>query len=124
MNTRCLGRNVEHRGVYGLNVRRPGVLFRREARYFVELVGITAVAVAQPVFNVIEQAPEELVNRGAGAFEITVFAVGLVVLPPPPSGCSSSRSASCRPGPETWPTGPSWASGSGSSPSSRQERPR
>ncbi|HYF44792.1 MAG TPA: sulfatase-like hydrolase/transferase, partial [Acidimicrobiales bacterium] len=48
---------------------------RREAGYLVELVGVTAVAVAQPVFEVIQQAPEELVNRRAGALDIVAFAL-------------------------------------------------
>jgi hypothetical protein len=55
---------------------------RRELTYLVELVGVTAVAVAQPVFDVIQQAPEELVNRRAGALDLVVFAVGLVLGPP------------------------------------------
>ena len=37
--------------------------------------GITAVAVAQPVFNVVQQAPEELVNLAGGATDIVVFAL-------------------------------------------------
>src|SRR5262245_25839976 len=55
---------------------------RRELTYLVELVGVTAVAVAQPVFNVIQQAPEELVNRRAGPSDLVVFAVGMVLVPP------------------------------------------
>ena len=58
-----------------------GAGWRREGRYLLELIGITAVAVAQPVLDVIQQAPEELVNRQAGAAEIVVFAL-LVVLGP------------------------------------------
>jgi len=58
-----------------------GAGWRREGRYLLELIGITAVAVAQPVFDVIQEAPEELVNRQAGAAEIVVFAL-LVVLGP------------------------------------------
>src|SRR5689334_16626561 len=48
---------------------------RRELTYLVELVGVTAVAVAQPVFDVIQQAPEELVNRRAGAADLVAFAL-------------------------------------------------
>src|SRR5690242_17978190 len=55
---------------------------RRELTYLVELVGITAVAVAQPVFDVIQQAPEELVNRRAGSLDLVVFALGLTLGPP------------------------------------------
>ncbi len=50
--------------------------------YLVELVGISAVAVAQPVFNVIQQSPEELVNRRAGALDIVVFSLLLAFGPP------------------------------------------
>ena len=55
---------------------------RRELTYLIELIGVTAVAVAQPVFDVIQQAPEELVNRRAGALDLVVFAVGLTLGPP------------------------------------------
>lgn len=55
---------------------------RRELTYLVELVGVSAVAVAQPVFNVIQQAPEELVNRRAGAADLVIFAVLLTLGPP------------------------------------------
>jgi hypothetical protein len=55
---------------------------RREWTYLAELVGISAVAVAQPVFDVIQQAPEELVNRRAGAADLVVFALGLTFGPP------------------------------------------
>jgi hypothetical protein len=57
------------------------VVVRRERTYLVELLGITAIAVAQPVFNVIQQAPEELVNRRAGALDLLVFAVALTFGP-------------------------------------------
>ncbi|MET0912556.1 MAG: sulfatase, partial [Acidimicrobiales bacterium] len=56
--------------------------WRREGRYLIELVGITAVTVAQPVFNVVQQAPEELVSLAAGPTEIVLYAL-LVVLGPP-----------------------------------------
>ena len=56
--------------------------WRREGRFLLELVGVTAVTVAQPVFDVIQNAPEELVNRQAGAGEITLFAFLLVLGPP------------------------------------------
>lgn len=55
---------------------------RGELAFLVELVGASAVAVAQPVFDVIQQAPEELVNRSAGAGEIVVFSL-LVAFGPP-----------------------------------------
>jgi len=55
---------------------------RRERWYFIELVGITAITVAQPVFNVVQQAPEELVSVGAGPAEIVAYAL-LVLLGPP-----------------------------------------
>ncbi len=58
-----------------------GAGWRREGSYLFELIGITAVAVAQPVLDVIQQAPEELVNRQAGAAEIVVFALLLVLGP-------------------------------------------
>jgi len=54
---------------------------RREVGHLAELVGITAVAVAQPVFDVIQQAPEELVNRRAGALDLVVFALTLTFGP-------------------------------------------
>lgn len=56
--------------------------WRREGRYLIELVGISAVTVAQPVFNVVQQAPEELVSLAAGPTEIVLYAL-LVVLGPP-----------------------------------------
>ncbi len=58
-----------------------GAGWRREGRYLLELVGITAVAVAQPVFNVVQQAPEELVNRQAGAAEIVAYGLLLILGP-------------------------------------------
>ncbi len=54
---------------------------RREVWYLIELLGITAVTVAQPVFDVIGQAPEELVNRRAGAGPIVAFALLVTVGP-------------------------------------------
>ena len=59
-----------------------GVGWRREGRYLLELIGVTAVTVAQPVFNVIQQAPEELVSLRAGPTEIVAYAVLLVLGPP------------------------------------------
>ncbi len=59
-----------------------GTAWRREAGFFIELVGITAVTVAQPVFDVVQQAPEELVSLGARPSDIVVYAL-LVVLGPP-----------------------------------------
>jgi Sulfatase len=59
-----------------------GGAVRRELAYLCELVGITAVVVAQPVYDVVQSAPEELVARRAGALEIVAFALIVVVVPP------------------------------------------
>jgi hypothetical protein len=59
---------------------RSGV--RRELTYLIELIGVSAVVVAQPVFDVIQQAPEELVNRRAGAADLVAFALALTFGPP------------------------------------------
>jgi len=56
--------------------------WRREAGYLIELVGVTVVTVAQPVFNVVQQAPEELVSLGARSAEIIAYALLLVLGPP------------------------------------------
>lgn len=55
---------------------------RREIWYLVELIGVAAVAVAQPVLDVIQAAPEGLVTRRAGTTEIVVFALLWVFGPP------------------------------------------
>jgi hypothetical protein len=55
---------------------------RRELAYLAELLGITAVAVAQPVFNIVQAAPEELVARRARPAEIVAFALIVVLAPP------------------------------------------
>ncbi len=55
---------------------------RREFTYLFELFGITAVVVAQPVFNIVQAAPEELVARRARSIDIVLFALIVVVVPP------------------------------------------
>jgi Sulfatase len=65
---------------YGSGRMRAGV--HREFTYLLELTGITAVVVAQPVFNIVQAAPEELVARRARPLEIVAFALVVVLVPP------------------------------------------
>ena len=46
------------------------------------LAGLSALAVAQPVFDLLSRNPEFFAVRGSTRWDIVLFAVGLVVLPP------------------------------------------
>jgi hypothetical protein len=55
---------------------------RREGRYFAELVGLSALAVAQPVLDVFGKAPDAFVFRQADAGDIVAFALVVALVPP------------------------------------------
>ena len=55
---------------------------RRELTNLAELAGLSALVIAQPVFEILGGAPEEMVIRGVGAFELVLLALILVAVPP------------------------------------------
>src|SRR5687767_11662697 len=70
---------------------------RREATYLAELTGLCALVVAQPVFEILQAAPEELVLRGAGRLELVVLALVLVAIPPFVVWCAEATVGLIRP---------------------------
>ncbi|MGH3013645.1 MAG: hypothetical protein ACRDNN_01725, partial [Gaiellaceae bacterium] len=46
------------------------------------LAGLSALAVAQPLFDLLSRNAEFFAVRGSTRWDIVLFAVGLVVLPP------------------------------------------
>jgi len=54
---------------------------RQELDYFLQVLGICAFAIAQPVLDVMGKSPETFVFRGASATLIVLFAVVVALLP-------------------------------------------
>jgi hypothetical protein len=64
------------------DARRGHPAVRREARYAAELLGLSALAVAQPVLDVFGKAPDAFVFRQADASDIVAFALLVALVPP------------------------------------------
>lgn len=58
-----------------------GPWWRREGRFFVEILAATGFAVAQPVLASFGDSPETFVAAGASVSAIVAFAVGVVTVP-------------------------------------------
>lgn len=58
------------------------VLTRADGNRFLELLGISAIAVAQPVFASMGDAPEHFLVAGADRWTVVLFALAVVLLPP------------------------------------------
>jgi Sulfatase len=56
-------------------------VLRQELDYFLQVLGICAFAIAQPVLDVMGKSPETFVFRGASATLVVLFAVAVALLP-------------------------------------------
>ena len=54
---------------------------RQELDYFLQVLGISAFAVAQPILDVMGKSPETFIFRGTGAAGIVLFAVVVTLVP-------------------------------------------
>ena len=54
---------------------------RAAARSFLEILGLTGLAVAQPLLDVFGRAPEAFIARDAGTADIVAFAFVVTLVP-------------------------------------------
>ncbi|MQB01594.1 MAG: sulfatase-like hydrolase/transferase [Actinobacteria bacterium] len=65
------------------DAERPATrtVLREELDYFLQVLGVSAFAIAQPVLDVIGKSPETFVFREAGTVDIYLFALVVALLP-------------------------------------------
>jgi hypothetical protein len=56
-------------------------VLRQELEYFLQVVGISAFAVTQPVLDLMGKSPETFIFRGAGRGDIALFGLMVALLP-------------------------------------------